>query len=53
MLHREFVLKPLVEIAPKARHPILNETMESLLQKITQNGGNTVKIEPFHHNWEN
>ena len=50
MLHREFVLKPLVEIAPETRHPILNETMESLLEKITQNDGNTVKIEPFRHN---
>ena len=34
MENRDFVLKPMVEIAPYYRHPILNQTMEQLLNKL-------------------
>ena len=34
MENRDFVLKPMVEIAPYYRHPILNQTMEQLLEKL-------------------
>lgn len=33
MTERNFVLRPLAEIAPKAKHPILNEKIEDLLKK--------------------
>ena len=34
MENRDFVLKPMVEIAPYLRHPVLNLTMEQLLKKL-------------------
>ena len=34
MENRDFVLKPMVEIAPYLRHPALNLTMEQLLKKL-------------------
>lgn len=34
MENRDFVLKPMAEIAPYYRHPILNQTMEQLLNKL-------------------
>ena len=34
MENRDFVLKPMVEIAPSLRHPVLNLTMEQLLKKL-------------------
>ena len=34
MENRDFVLKPMVEIAPYLRHPVLNFTMEQLLKKL-------------------
>ena len=34
---RDFVLKPMVEIAPYLRHPVLNLTMEQLLKKLLEN----------------
>ena len=35
---REFVLKPLCEIAPNLRHPILKKTVSQLLAAITNEG---------------
>ena len=32
---RDFVLKPLVEIAPQLNHPLLNESMTELLNNLT------------------
>lgn len=32
--HRDFVLLPLVEIAPDLRHPVLQKTMRELLQEL-------------------
>jgi 2-amino-4-hydroxy-6-hydroxymethyldihydropteridine diphosphokinase len=32
---REFVLKPMVEIAPDFVHPVLQKTMSALLQELT------------------
>ena len=37
MENRDFVLKPMVEIAPYLRHPVLNLTMEQLLKKLLEN----------------
>ncbi|OHE57396.1 MAG: 2-amino-4-hydroxy-6-hydroxymethyldihydropteridine diphosphokinase [Thermodesulfovibrio sp. RBG_19FT_COMBO_42_12] len=34
MHERDFVLRPLCEIAPEKRHPVLNLTMEELMQKL-------------------
>lgn len=34
MENRDFVLKPMVEIAPYLRHPVFNLTMEQLLKKL-------------------
>ncbi len=34
MENRDFVLKPMVEISPYLRHPVLNLTMEQLLKKL-------------------
>ena len=34
MENRDFVLKPMVEIAPYFRHPVLNQTMSQLLKKL-------------------
>jgi len=34
MHRRRFVLEPLVEIAPEARHPVLNQTVRELLQAL-------------------
>ena len=34
MENRDFVLKPMVKIAPYLRHPVLNLTMEQLLKKL-------------------
>ena len=36
MENRDFVLKPMVEIAPYLRHPVLNLTMEQLLKKLEE-----------------
>lgn len=37
MQEREFVLKPLNEIAPHLIHPVLNKSIHGLLNKITKN----------------
>ena len=36
MENRDFVLKPMVEIALYLRHPVLNLTMEQLLKKLEE-----------------
>ncbi len=33
MQHRDFVLKPMVQLAPNFRHPILQKTMQELLEE--------------------
>jgi 2-amino-4-hydroxy-6-hydroxymethyldihydropteridine diphosphokinase len=40
---REFVLVPLADIAPDLLHPLLNESMAELLEKLKANG-----IPPIH-----
>ena len=39
MAGREFVLAPLAEIAPDLRHPILKETIRTLLLRLRQSDG--------------
>lgn len=34
MANRDFVLKPMVQLAPYFKHPVLGETMENLLKKL-------------------
>jgi 2-amino-4-hydroxy-6-hydroxymethyldihydropteridine diphosphokinase len=41
MHQRRFVLEPLVEIAPEARHPALGKTAQELLARLT--GGQMVR----------
>lgn len=36
MHNREFVLKPLCELAPKLRHPVIGKTMETMLSDIAK-----------------
>ncbi|MEQ9064114.1 MAG: 2-amino-4-hydroxy-6-hydroxymethyldihydropteridine diphosphokinase [Vicingaceae bacterium] len=38
MINRRFVLQPLSEIAPKAIHPVENQTVEQLLDKCPDKG---------------
>ena len=35
MARRRFVLEPLAEIAPEARHPVLNKSIEELLHELS------------------
>jgi 7,8-dihydro-6-hydroxymethylpterin-pyrophosphokinase len=34
MAHRRFVLEPLAEIAPEARHPVLDKSVRELLEHL-------------------
>ena len=36
MENRDFVLKPMAEIAPNFRHPVLRKTMKQLLDALYQ-----------------
>jgi 2-amino-4-hydroxy-6-hydroxymethyldihydropteridine diphosphokinase len=39
MQHRRFVLEPLAEIAPEARHPVLHLTVRELLNSLPADSG--------------
>jgi 2-amino-4-hydroxy-6-hydroxymethyldihydropteridine diphosphokinase len=41
---RAFVLVPLVEIAPDARHPLLNESVSRLLEALPDQSGVVLKV---------
>jgi len=43
---RRFVLRPLHDIAPHLRHPVLEKTMEELLQALGEEGGVVEMISP-------
>lgn len=38
MINRDFVLKPLAQIAPYERHPVLGKSISVLLEEVEQNG---------------
>jgi 2-amino-4-hydroxy-6-hydroxymethyldihydropteridine diphosphokinase len=44
MHEREFVLKPLAEIAPRAVHPLLDATIQDLLEELQKNPPNTPEL---------
>jgi 2-amino-4-hydroxy-6-hydroxymethyldihydropteridine diphosphokinase len=51
MAGREFVLAPLAEIAPGLRHPVLRETVRSLLARLRSSGAHTAQRPPLATRW--
>ena len=47
MHQRRFVLEPLAEIAPQARHPALQCSVLELLQRLGAGGPATLRLEPL------
>jgi 2-amino-4-hydroxy-6-hydroxymethyldihydropteridine diphosphokinase len=45
MAEREFVLKPLCDLAPDMRHPLTGDTMRNLLEKL--GGGREIRPYPY------
>ncbi|QOV89495.1 2-amino-4-hydroxy-6-hydroxymethyldihydropteridine diphosphokinase [Humisphaera borealis] len=46
MHHRDFVLKPLAEIAPGAVHPVLKSTIAELAERMTRGAGGSPVLPP-------
>jgi 2-amino-4-hydroxy-6-hydroxymethyldihydropteridine diphosphokinase len=50
MAERRFVLEPLAEIAPEARHPIMKRTIRELRDALGKGGGTVERwVEPKKH----
>ena len=47
MHQRRFVLEPLADIAPQARHPALHCSVRELLQNLGPGGPATMRLEPL------
>lgn len=43
---RDFVLRPMVDLAPDFRHPVLQRTMSDLLQELERTSGEKTIIKP-------
>ena len=47
LAQREFVLRPLAEIAPQARHPLLERSAAEMLKILPKGGGQVKLLGPF------
>lgn len=50
MCYRDFVLIPLLELLPNWKHPILNKTIIELVQNISNNSSNIIRIIEYYKN---